>query len=75
MCGSTNTPKSFARELQEIKYYVVLFRELSKLNKPLIMVPKWSEESTQRKQELLILVYLCSRTACRLRNQLDAMLQ
>ena len=67
MCGLTNTRRLSAREWLETK-------ALSKLNKHLIMAPKWLEESLLKKQEQLILDCLFSKIANKLKNKLDAML-
>ena len=68
MSGWTSTPKSSAKEWLEIK-------APSKLNRLLTMAHKWLVESRPKKQEPLISVYLFSKTACKPKRILDAMLQ
>ena len=50
-------------------------RELSKLSQPSTMEHKWLEESTLKKQVLLIWVFLSSKTVCKPKRALDAMPQ
>ena len=50
-------------------------RAPSKLNRPSITERKWSEESIPRRQEPLIWVYPSSRTVCKPKRALAAMLQ
>ena len=67
MFGLTSTLKLFVKEWQVTK-------ELSKLNKHLIMGHKWLEESHLKKLEPLILDYPSSKTVNKPKNKLVVML-